>query len=97
MTDKTIYKDNVVAVVLRPGAAPSRCYVGEVQAVDDLGLRITCMDWFIGQFSGFDVFAPWSQITATKVATEQHSLEGGGIDQFSAWQKTMDGSTTDDG
>ena len=97
MRDETIYKGNIVAVVLRPDAAPLRCYVGEVQAVDDRGLRITCMDWFIGQFSGFDVFAPWSQITAVQVATEEHSLEGDGMDKFAAWQNMMNGSETGDG
>ena len=93
MSDETIYKGNIVAVVLKPGSAPLRCYIGEVQAVDDRGLRITCMDWIIGQFCGLDVFAPWPQITAIQVATEEHSLQSGdGMKQFATWQETMEGA-----
>ena len=89
MTDKTIYKGNVVAVTLKRDAAPMRCYVGEVQAVDNLGLRITMLDWIVGRFTGFDVFMPWSQVTSIKVATEEHSLEKDGIDSFGQWQTEM--------
>ena len=89
MTDETVYKGNIVAVTLKRDAAPMRCHVGEVQAVGERGLRITKMDWIVGRSTGLDVFMPWSQVTSIKVATEEHSLDKGGIDSFGQWQTEM--------
>ena len=63
----------VVALTLKPGAAPLDCYVGEVQTVDSHGVRITLIDWMTGLFTHFDFFAPWESITSALVATPEHS------------------------
>ncbi len=49
------------------------------------------VNFLIGTFSNFDVFAPWSQITSMKVATPDHSLGADGLDYFTRWQDKMDG------
>lgn len=71
-----------VALVLRLGAAPSRCHTGRVREVDEHGVRLTLTHWAVGQASGWDFFAPWSSITAALVATPEHDLEA--FDQAAA-------------
>ncbi len=80
-----------VALTLRPGAAPLRCYVGEVQAVDDRGVRITLVDWVTGRAVGNDLFAPWAEISAALVCTPDHDRGLFGEDAR-RWQALM-GST----
>jgi hypothetical protein len=75
-----------VALTLKPNVAPLRCYVGVVQAMDERGLRITLIDWMVGTASGFDMYAPWENITAALVATPVHSIDLFG-DDASLWQK----------
>lgn len=71
-----------VALVLRLGAAPSRCHTGRVREVDEHGVRLTLTHWAVGQASGWDFFAPWSSITAALVATPEHDRES--FDQAAA-------------
>ena len=71
-----------VALVLRPGAAPSRCHTGRVREVDEHGVRVTLTHWAVDNTSGWDFFAPWSSITAALVATPQHDQEA--FDQAAA-------------
>lgn len=71
-----------VALVLRLGAAPSRCHTGWVRVVDEHGVRLTLTHWAVGQTSGWDFFAPWSSITAALVATPEH--DGQTFDQAAA-------------
>ena len=47
-------------------------FVGEVQAVDNRGVRLTLIDWFVGSFSGWDVFVPWLEIKEAWIATPEH-------------------------
>jgi hypothetical protein len=35
-----------------------RCYVGEVQAVTDAGIRMTMIDWLFGMSAGLDLCGP---------------------------------------
>src|SRR5260221_10271229 len=63
-----------VAVCLHPGAAPIRVYVGQIQAVDERGVRLTLIDWLVGQACGDDFFAPWSSIASSLMATPEHDL-----------------------
>jgi hypothetical protein len=62
------------AVALQPNAAPLRCYVGQVEAIDSRGVRLTLVDWLSGTPSGWDVFAPWEQITSMLIATPAHDV-----------------------
>ena len=49
-------------------------FVGEVQAVDKHGGRVTLVDWFVGSFSSWDVFVPWREIKETWIATPEHHV-----------------------
>jgi hypothetical protein len=64
-----------VALVLKAGTAPHRCYVGRVQAVDQQGVRITLIDWLEGQFTGWDFLAPWESITSAMIATPDQDIQ----------------------
>jgi hypothetical protein len=64
-----------VALTLREGTAPLRCYVGQVQAVDEHGVRITLIDWLTGAANEWDFFATWDSITSALVATPAHATE----------------------
>jgi hypothetical protein len=57
-----------VALTLRPNTAPSRCYVGQVEAVDDKGVRIRLVDRLSTKAPGTDFFTTWESISAALVA-----------------------------
>lgn len=84
-----------VALTLKEGANSMRCHVGEVQTVDDYGVRITYVDWVIGRCSGWDFFAPWDSIASAQVATSDHSdaLQHFGLDEFGRVQSRENGKT----
>ncbi len=75
----------LVALTVKEGTAPLRCYVGEVQSADEHGVRLTLADWIVDMASGWDFFAPWESITAALVATEAHH-KGGFDDAASDFQ-----------
>ncbi len=77
-----------VALSLRAGAAPLSCYVGQIEATDERGVRITLVDWIMGTASGYDLFVPWSEITAALVATPEQD-EKGFAERASKWQQSM--------
>lgn len=83
-----------VALSLKEGAAPLRSYIGEIQAVDATGIRVTLMDFFVGRAAGFDLFVPWSQLTAALVFTSEHNSEnwigaGRRPGEAGQWQEDM--------
>jgi hypothetical protein len=77
-----------VALTLRADTAKLRVYVGQVQALDDRGVRITLIDWFVGSASSWDFFAPWDSIVSTLIATDEHEHAGFG-EAASSWQSDM--------
>jgi hypothetical protein len=77
-----------VALTLRPDAAPLRVYVGEVQQVDEHGVRITLIDWLLGSATSWDFFAPWSMVASALVGTDKHHVERFG-ESASQWQSQM--------
>lgn len=74
------------ALTLKAGAAPLRCYVGEVQSVDIHGVRITLIDWLVGGPFGYDVFVPWTNLESALVATQDHDLKRFG-EEAAKWQE----------
>lgn len=64
-----------VAVVMSEPVDHTYCSVGELQALDDRGIRLTLIDWFTGAFTGFDFFIPWTNIIAIEVVTDEHDLK----------------------
>jgi hypothetical protein len=77
------------ALTLKAGVAPLRCYVGQIQALDTEGVRITLVDWFSGIASGYDFYVPHRNIESALVCTEQHDLDGFG-ERAGKWQAQMD-------
>lgn len=77
-----------VAVVLPAGTAPLRCYVGEVQAVDSQGIRLTLVDWLTNTADSWDLFVPWHHVEAALIATPAHDLTYF-FQQAALWQERM--------
>jgi hypothetical protein len=78
-----------VALTLREDTAPLRVYVGQVQDVDERGVRITLVDWFVGLPASWDFFAPWDSIVSALVATPDHATDRF-ADAASDWQSQME-------
>ena len=84
----------VVGLVLAKRASSCRAMVGEVQRVDERGIRITPLDWLTGSFTQMDVWYPWPAVLSATVQTDQHMPEQG---YWNRWQeqttKWLDGET----
>jgi hypothetical protein len=78
-----------VAVVLKLGTAPRRCYAGQIQAVDDQGLRLTLVDWVVGSATSWDLFIPRASLESALVAASEHDLRQFGP-MVGKWQAAMD-------
>ena len=91
--DQTIAAGFWIALTLREGTAPLRSYVGQVQAVDTNGVRLTLIDWLIGNASGYDLFVPWLNIEAALIATPEHDADGFSK-RAAAWQNAVSGETS---
>ena len=74
-TEATIQKGYWMALTLTRGSAPLRSYVGQVQAIDDHGIRLTLIDWPTGIAAGNDLFVSWKNLQVSLVATQEHSIE----------------------
>lgn len=86
--DSSLEVGYVVALSLVEGAAPLRSYVGQIEAIDDRGIRLTLIDWIAGRPDSWDLFVPWESITAALVATESHAVNEFG-DPAADWQGAM--------
>jgi hypothetical protein len=75
-----------VALRLRTGTAPIGCYVGIVVTTDEHGVRITLVDWLVGDFVSHEMFVPWSNIEMAYVATPADSLADGDLGR---WQNEL--------
>lgn len=89
ITEPTLKTGWWVAVTLKPNTAPLRCYVGQIQALDAWGLRLTLVDWFTGMAAGYDLYIPNANIESALVCTEKHDLEGF-AERAGKWQEQMD-------
>lgn len=77
-----------VALGLRENVAPLRSYIGQIQSVDDRGVRITLVDFFTGMASSWDFFVTWQNITSALVATSDHAVQHFG-DAAEKFQSSM--------
>jgi hypothetical protein len=77
------------ALTLKPDVAPRRCYVGQIQAISDDGIRITLVDWISGLAGGYDFYIPHRNIESALVCTEEQDFKGLG-DHAGKWQTNMD-------
>ncbi|MCY3679997.1 MAG: GIY-YIG nuclease family protein [Gemmatimonadetes bacterium] len=87
----------LVALTLREGAAPLRCCVGEIAAIDDRGLRMTLLDGSLDRlFISIDLFVPWSNIESCLVsATESHVSDVFLDETAPQWQALMNDKQED--
>jgi hypothetical protein len=77
-----------VTPTLKPDTAPMRCYVGQIQALSNEGIRLTLVDWISGMADGYDVYVPHRNIESALVCTDKHDLKGF-RDASSHWQNDM--------
>lgn len=77
-----------VAATLKPGSAPLRVYVGQIQSVDSRGLRMTLVDWISGNADSWDLFIPHKNLESALVATNAHDLRRFG-NVAGKWEETM--------
>lgn len=84
-----------IAATLKKDSAPLRVYVGEIQEIDDRGVRITLIDWMIGAPANWDLFVPWDSLESALVATPEHSVERF-PDSAGKWQSRMSGEAEDE-
>jgi hypothetical protein len=83
-----IVQGQVVALALHQPVAGLACYVGEVQAVDARGVRITLLDWTTGLFAGLNFFAPWTNVGGALVAASANRLNG---EELASFQQRCEG------
>ncbi len=83
-----------VAISLEPGTAPSSCYIGEVQAVDEYGIRINQVHWDddldVVVRHTEDFFVPWIGVTSMLVCTEEQPTRRFIRDKATAWQADIE-------
>ena len=91
MSTQTLKVGYIVAVNMAEGVSTNDCYVGEVQAVDEHGIRLTHIDWIAGRFTGMDVFIAWRNIECAQVATDEHlPWNKHLVEEFGAWQERFE-------
>ncbi len=83
-----------VAISLVPRAAPCNCYIGLVQAVDELGLRMDLVHWdekldvVGGHTEG--LFIPWESITSMLVCATGQPIRRFVRDKAPEWQADIE-------
>ena len=75
-----------MGVVFRDQRGVVDAWVGAVQEVDELGLRMTAIDWIVGTFTGMDEWIPWRSIERITVQTPEHKPERG---YWERWQERV--------
>jgi hypothetical protein len=78
-----------VALTLKAGTAPQRSYVGQIQAIDARGLRLTMVDWLTGDPVSWDLFVSHENLESALVATDKHDLRAFG-DPAGQWQEAIE-------
>jgi hypothetical protein len=53
---------DVIAVALNEPSGGACCYVGWIDAIDERGILVNQVDWFIGDTSGKRYFIPWNNV-----------------------------------
>ena len=81
-----------IAATLKKDTAPLRCFVGQVAAVDERGIRVTLRDRSdvtpnYGHFVDYDLFIPWSNLESALIATPHNANYFG--NPAITWQDAM--------
>lgn len=77
-----------VAILLKKGTAPERCYVGLVESTDDNGVRLTLLDWEVKECVSWDLYVAWGNIESAMIATPNHYMNKF-LDEAMKWVRTF--------
>jgi hypothetical protein len=85
-----------IAVYLVPDAAAECCYIGIVEATDDIGLLINLAHWddkldMVGGYSE-SLFVPWKNVSSALISTEQQPTRRFMADRAPKWKKDVEAS-----
>jgi hypothetical protein len=83
-----------VAVYLDPATAPECCYIGIVEATDDIGILINLVHWddkldMVGGYSE-SLFAPWTHVNSMLISTEQQPTRRFMADRAPKWKARVE-------
>ena len=84
----TLEPGHCVAIALRDRSlCPLPVPVGRIEAVDDHGIRLTLLDWALGEFVSDGLFVAWPLVGAVLVADPAtHDIKLW-ADKAASWQK----------
>ena len=85
-----------VAVHLTPKTAPECCYIGIVEAADDMGILINLVHWddnldMVGGYSE-SLFVPWANINSMLISTEKQPTRRFMADRAPKWKTQIEAS-----
>ena len=85
-----------IAVYLVPGTAAECCYIGIVEATDEIGVLINLVHWddkldMVGGYSE-SLFVPWTNVNSALISTEQQPTRRFMIDKAPRWKATVEAS-----
>ena len=91
---QTILAGYGVAVCLAPDTAPDSCYVGLVEAVDEMGILINLVHWDdqLDMLGGYteSIFLPWRNINSILVSTDKQPTRRFMVDRAPKWRHQVE-------
>ena len=91
---QVIKTNSLVAVSLEAGAAPENCYIGVVEEVDELGLRINLVNWVeeLDMVGGYteSLFFPWRNVTSILISAEERPTKRFMSMKAKAWKAKIE-------
>jgi len=91
---QTILPGYCVAVSLVPETAPTNCYIGLVDAVDEYGIRVNLVHWDdkLDMLGGYteSIFIPWVNINSILISTEKQPTRRFMTDRAPKWRAQIE-------
>jgi len=91
---RPIEKGYWMALTTTPHSGPSLTYVGQVQAIDEHGIRLTLIDWPTRTAAGHDLFVSWKNLRASLIGTAKHDVNLF-LESAEQWQEIIDNNIID--
>ena len=85
-----------IAVYLVPNTAAECCYIGIVEATDDIGILINLVHWddkldMVGGYSE-SLYVPWKNVNSALISTEQQPTRRFMADRAPKWKRDVENS-----
>ena len=85
-----------VAIHLTPNTAPDCCYIGIVEATDEVGILINLVHWddkldMVGGYSE-SLFVPWMNVNSMLISTEKQPTRRFMADRAPKWKANIESS-----